>query len=152
MKHIPTGINFYAFCYNTTPGVYHEYTPFELVFGRKAEIPNEVLTKIDPWYNIDAYYQEVRYRMQISHQRARDFLVKVKQNRKIKYDVISQNLSLQKGDLVMLKNENRTKFDAWFKGPFTVVSTNGVNCTVKIENGKELTVHKNRVQKFNIAQ
>lgn len=145
-------INFYAFCYNTTPGVYHEYTPFELVFGRKAEIPNEVLTKIDPWYNIDAYYQEVRYRMQISHQRARDFLVKVKQNRKIKYDVISQNLSLQKGDLVMLKNENRTKFDAWFKGPFTVVSTNGVNCTVKSENGKELTVHKNRVQKFNIAQ
>ena len=145
-------VKFYAFCYNTTPGVYHDYTPFELVFGRKSELPDELTNKIDPWYNIDAYYQEVRHRLQISHKRARDFMIRVKQNRKIRYDVTSQNLNLQQGDLVMMSNENRTKFDPWFKGPFTVVSTDNVNCTVKSEKGKEFTVHKNRLQKFNIAQ
>lgn len=29
---------YFSFCYNTTPSTYHNYTPFELVYGRRAEI------------------------------------------------------------------------------------------------------------------
>lgn len=27
-------IKYYSFCYNTTPSSYHNYTPFELVYGK----------------------------------------------------------------------------------------------------------------------
>lgn len=50
---------YYTFCNKTNPSSYHNFTPFELVFARKVELP-EMLTglQIDPLYNIDAYEKE----------------------------------------------------------------------------------------------
>lgn len=142
-------IPYYSFCYNTTPSSYHNYTPFELIYARKAEIPEMLLgTKVDPVYNIDAFYQEVRYRLQVAHKRAKEYILKAKENRKRDYDKQAKQVQLQIADLVILNKENRSKFDAWYKGPFTVTSIDRVNCTIKDVNGKEVTVHKNRVQPF----
>ena len=58
-------------------------------------------------------------------------------------------MMLKPGDLVLVSNEARQKFDAWYKGPFQVVSSNGVNCVVKNEKGKLVEVHKNRVKIFH---
>nr|CAH7768840.1 unnamed protein product [Callosobruchus chinensis] len=141
-------VQFYSFCYNTTPGTYHDYTPFELVFGRQNDLPITLTNNtIDPIYNIDAYYQELRYRLQISHKRARDFLLNVKEKRKAEYDKRAKDLTFQPGDLVTVSNENRSKFDPWFKGPFPIVSCDDVNCNIRVGD-KNVTVHKNRVEHF----
>jgi transposase InsO family protein len=100
---------YYGFCYNTTPSSYHNYTPFELVFGRNVNIPGTLMgSSIDPLYNLDAYDQEVRYRLQVAHKRAKEQLEKTKRERKVEYDVGTDELILQHGDLVTLTNENRS--------------------------------------------
>lgn len=143
-------IPYYSFCYNTTPSIYHDYTPFELIYARKVEIPENLTgTTIDPVYNIDAYYQEVRYRLQIAHKRASDFILRAKDKRKHNYDRQARQIhNIKPNDLVLITSENRTKFDSWYKGPYTVVSLGGVNCIIKDKNGKQTTVHKNRVKPF----
>lgn len=144
-----TWSQYYAFCYNTTPSTYHNYTPFELVFGKKADLP-ELLTgsQVDPLYNIDAYDQEFRYRLQLAHKRAKEYLEKSKLDRKIHYDNKTTEIDLKQGDLVTLTNENRHKFDAWYNGPFPVVRIEGSNCIIQNSKGSLTTVHKNRVRKY----
>ena len=69
-------VTYFSFCYNTTPSIYHNYTPFELVFARKAALSTTMTgTQVDPIYNLDAYYQEVRYRLQVASTRAREFIL-----------------------------------------------------------------------------
>lgn len=144
------GVNIMHFCYNTTPSTYHNYTPFELVFGKKADLP-EILTgsHVDPLYNIDAYDQEFRYRLQLAHKRAKEYLEKSKLNRKIQFDHKASETDLNLGDLVTVTNESRHKFDSWYNGPFPVVRVEGPNCTIKDDKGRLTTIHKNRVRKYN---
>lgn len=135
---------YYCFCYNTTPSTYHNYTPFELVFGKKAEMP-EFEAHIDHIYNVDAYNLEVRYRLQVAHKRAKDYLEKAKNKRKLQYDAKATNQIIKPGDKILVTNENRSKFDNVYKGPYVVKSINDVNCTYENEKGKSMTIHKNRV-------
>lgn len=145
-------IKYYAFCYNTTPSSYHNFTPFELIFGKKTKLPEALLgSRVQPLYNLDAYDQELRYRLQLAHKQAGKYLEQAKLKRKQKYDEQAKELELKPGDFVSISNENRTKLDPWYRGPFTIVSTEGVNCTVLGKDGKKFSIHKNRVQPFNSA-
>lgn len=141
-------IPYYSFCYNTTPSVYHDYTPFELLFGRKAEIPSKLTASIEPVYDMDAYEREIAYRLQVTQQRVQNYLEKAKVKRKLEYDRdVNENI-IQPGDKVIITNENRSKFDPWYKGPYQVINCEGVNCTIKNEQGKSLKVHKNRLKLY----
>ena len=65
---------FYEFVYNTTEHTYTNYTPYELVFGRKAHLPQDIYkTKIEPVYYIDDYYFEMKYKLQNKRNRQRKF-------------------------------------------------------------------------------
>lgn len=141
---------YYAFCYNTTPSSYHNYTPFELIFGKKIDLDTIAGSQVDPLYNIDAYDQEVRYRLQLAHNRAKSYLVKAKTTRKVLYDARSSEMTLKVGDLVMVTNEDRTKFDPWYDGPFPVVGIEDTNCILQNDRGKHVKVHKNRLKKYII--
>lgn len=143
---------FFAFSYNTTPNIEHGYTPYELVFGRKATLPHDLQdnqSMINPVYNPDQYYQELRYKLQTSNSNARNKLIFQKEKRK---NVCNQNINkidLNIGDLVYLTNENRKKLDPFYIGPFTVTKIADPNCTVKHNNThKETIVHKNRTIKI----
>lgn len=142
-------MKYFAFCYNTTPSTYHNYTPFELVFGKRANL-SELFTesRIDPLYNIDAYDQEVRYRLQLAHKRTRAYLERAKRQRKEHFDITSREMILNPGDLVLVTNEDRHKLDSWFDGPFSVVSTEGANCIVSDGSSKQYKIHKNRLKKY----
>lgn len=141
---------YYSFCYNTTPSSYHNYTPFELVFGKKVLLPDTFEEmRVDPCYNIDAYDQELRFRLQVAHQRARNYILQQKTKRKIHYDKDATELQILVGNKVLVTNENRNKLDAWYKGPYVVTNIEGVNCTLKAENNKSITVHKNRLKLYN---
>jgi len=140
---------YFAFCYNTTPSTYHNYTPFELVFAKKADIP-EMLngSRVDPLYNIDAYDQEVRFRLQLAQKSAREYLEKAKRDRKVQADLRANKIDLAPGDLILVSNESRTKLDSWLTGPFSVIAVDGPNCTIRDNKGKHTTIHKNRVKKY----
>ena len=59
-------IKFSTFQHNTTPNSVFEnkYTPFELVFGKSATVPNETKTNLDPVNNVQNYSKEMKYRLQ----------------------------------------------------------------------------------------
>lgn len=143
-------LQYYAFVYNTTPHSDHGFTPYELVFGLKAKLPHETLTdKIDPVYNIDLYSQELRYKLQKSHQIANQKLVQQKNIRKESNDSSANPLLIQTGDIVFLKNENRRKLDSFYTGPYKVKSINNPNCEIiDMQSNQSNLVHKNRLSKF----
>lgn len=144
----PDWCQFFAFCYNTTPLSYHNYTPFELVFGHTVNLPNEITkSEISPIYNLDAYDKELKFKLQLAHRRAADYLRKAKQERKISFDRKAKQNTFKAGELVTLSNETRHKFEGHYTGPYQITRVDETNCT--ISNGqKEITVHKNRLRPY----
>ena len=141
---------FYEFVYNTTEHTDTNYTPYELVFGRKANLPQDIFkTKIEPVYNIEQYYFEMKYKLQKSNEIARENLIKAKNRRQQILNKDTVPLIIKIGDQVYLENENRKKLDPVYIGPFTVVSDQGPNCVIQNNTTKKTsTVHKNRLIKY----
>lgn len=139
----------YAFAYNTTPSYYHDYSPFELIFGKKPNsIENFLVEKVSPVYNVDDYSKIIKYQLEISLKRAKYFIEEEKSKRKNFYDKnISRPVNVKIGDRVYIKKENRNKFEKFYNGPFEVVEIykdNNIRIRVK---DKETIVHKNNIIK-----
>lgn len=144
-------VKFYEFTFNTTPHTEHGFSPYELVFGRKARLPYDSKTdnvQIDPLYNFEQYDKELKFRLQNTNTIARQNLI----SNKIKRQTISNNninpICLHIGESVYIKNENRKKLDPFYIGPYIIETVEDPNCTIRhpITNKKTL-VHKNRVIK-----
>lgn len=140
---------FWCFSYNTCVNTQTKYTPFELVFGRQCRLPDSISNcNVEPLYNPDDYCSELKYKLQVALRDARNNLIACKVKRKDKYDTLSNPVSYNKDDLILVKNECARKLDCVFDGPFKVVQDLGVN--VKIEkNGKIDIIHKDRTKKFS---
>lgn len=103
-------IKFYEFSYNTTQHTDIDYTPYELVFGRKANIPQSILeTRVEPLYNLDDYYSELKYKLQKTNEVARKYLIdqKIKRTNELNQNIRPVHVSI--GDIVYITNENRKK-------------------------------------------
>ena len=141
---------YYAFCYNTTPHSNFLYTPFELIFGRTAKLPNNISkpTEIEPIYNYDEYYSELKQKLQFSAMKTKQIMDRIKRKRIEKQEKTSKPIEIKVHDKVMLENENRTKFDKIYKGPYEVIKIDHPNVTlVDTETKQEKIVHKNRIIK-----
>lgn len=139
-------VQFYAFVYNTTPHTDTEYTPFELVYGKKANLPQN-LTKsiIQPVYNLEQYYSEMKFKLQKSHAIARTKLIEEKIDRTNKLNENTNPIHVTVNDLVYITNETRKKLDPFYNGPYKVIKVEQCNCTVEnLVSGKTTEVHKNR--------
>jgi len=81
-------LQYFVFCFNTTPSMAHNYCPYELVFGKTNSLPKEFICieNIEPIYNIDDYAKESKYRLEVAYKRARIMIEKNKENNKILYD------------------------------------------------------------------
>ena len=138
---------FFAFSYNTAPHTEHQYTPFELIFGTQPTFPTnfKTLAKPEPIYNHDAYYKELKYRLQLAAIKARELLEKNKAIRKTKQK-IKKPIDITINSEVWLKKENRRKLDPVYSGPFKVIDIKHPNVKIKdkITNETQL-VHKNRL-------
>lgn len=140
---------FYQFVYNTSCHTHTQFTPFELIFGRSPNIPQDIFkSKTKPVYNIEQYYYEMKFKLQKSNELARENLIKEKIKRQ---NLQNQNINPIKiglGDQVYLKNENRKKLDPCYVGPFTVIRIMDPNCIIRNNiTYKEVIVHKNRLIK-----
>ena len=140
-------LTYFTYCFNTTPSVVHGYCPYELVFGR---IPNNVEmfntdNDIAPLYNVDDYSKEVRFRLEIAYRRVRQMIDRAKFKQKEFYDEKSRGMKLEKGDLVLIRNEAGHKLESKYLGPFKVIDLR-LNGNVIIEDNKKKKqlVHRDR--------
>lgn len=141
---------YYSFCYNTTPHTDFPYSPFELVFGKLATIPNNIKNAnfIEPVYNFENYYSELKNKLQTSAARARIIIDKLKIKRNSKQLADSIPIEVKLGDNVMLEVPNRSKLDKVYKGPFTVIKIEHPNVTIENKtNQTKHIIHKNRIIK-----
>lgn len=138
-------IPYYTFAYNITPHTKTGYSPFELVYGRLATLPSEVVQS-NIFYNYDSYLAELKAKMQHAQSTARNLLNSAKIAQKQNYDKNVNTVDFQVGDSVYLKAEDRKKNESPYKGPYKIVETNGVNSLIEINNTNKL-VHNNRLKK-----
>lgn len=138
---------FWCFTYNNTVHSSTKYTPFELVFGKQSELPCRISSRVEPLYNPDDYCLDLKYRLQVAHRDAQENLIKTKQCRKTNYDKNVNSVTYKQGDFLLVKNENRSKLDCLYNGPFKVIREEEPNVIILV-NGKQETVHKNRTKPF----
>lgn len=140
---------YFEFCYNTTPNSVHTYTPFELVFGRIANLPVDTFDRIEPIYNTDNYVKELKYRLQVTNQKAREILMKYKQKMKELYDRNANEISLNIGDKIKIRDFSKHKLESMYRGPYIVKEIIDENVVAEaLDTQKKVTVHKNRVKKM----
>lgn len=141
---------FWCFAYNNTVHTSTSYAPFELVFGKKCNLPNRLSNNIvEPVYNIDSYAIELRYRMQLANKDAREKLILDKNKRKLVYDKNAKSNVYEKDSLVLIRSEIGTKMDRVFQGPYSVVEDCGLNIKI-LKNDKVELVHKNRIKPYHV--
>jgi hypothetical protein len=82
---------------------YKAFTPYELVFGRKPNIPSSLSRAPEPQYNYDHYVYDLKRMMQESYKIARDNLIRKKENNKKYNDRTAYPIDLRIGDRVLIK-------------------------------------------------
>ncbi|XP_036149094.1 uncharacterized protein LOC118647760 [Monomorium pharaonis] len=83
--------------YNTTPHTATGYTPFELIYGRQAELPTALTKQSKPTYNYDDYAQELRERLRAANRVARENIKEGKVKAKTQYDKRTKETKFEVG-------------------------------------------------------
>jgi hypothetical protein len=138
---------FACFTYNTTPHTVTKYTPYEVLFGRIANIPGKLQKVPQPLYNFDDIVLGIKQKMQNCQQIARERLIKFKelQGQRVK----SNNYEFKENELVLLRVEARQKLEPLWKGPFEIKGIKGSNAVVQeLGKRKQLEVHINRLKPY----
>lgn len=141
-------IQFFTFAYNTQPTTTHNLTPFELIYGRTANLIKDIGSKIDPIYNHESYSEELKYRLNVAFNKTRSLLLESKQ-KLINNQTKINPIDLKIGSKVKLQNITKNKFDHVYSGPYEV--TKILESNVEILDSKLKTkqiVHKNRLSLY----
>lgn len=139
---------FWCFAYNTSVHSETQFTPYELVFGKKCILPSNLNKVVEPIYNYESYPCELRYRIQLSQKEARDNLLKSKIIRKSNYDKYVNPVKYRINDLVLVKNETGNKLDSLYSGPYKVIKIVPPNIEI-LKNGKLDVIHMNRTKLYH---
>lgn len=138
----------FTFCYNISynASLNHDYTPFEIVFGKSCNLPNELSDKIEPIYNYENYVKILKNHLQKTNLRVKELIEKSKERNKKYYDRNINPINLKTGDQVMMKKEPYNKHQPIYDGPFEIIELDNENVKININN-KLTLVHKNRLIK-----
>jgi hypothetical protein len=137
---------FACFAYNTTPHSVTKYTPYEVLFGRLANLPGKLQQMPQPLYNFDDVL-DIKSKMQSCQHIARERLMKFKeeQTRKVK----SNEYEFKENDLALLKVETKHKLEPLWKGPFEIQKIQRPNAIIQgIGKRKKQEVHMNRLKPY----
>lgn len=146
----PNMIEYCIFTMNTSISAATRYTPFELLYGFKCEIPNSLRRSVEPVYNYDDYISELRYRLQKSHEFAREKQISNKEQSKRYYDRNFNQKMYEVGDEVYVLSEKQKgegrKLQPLYDGPYEVTRiVSDVNTEIQIGR-KKIIVHNNRLK------
>ena len=109
---------FACFAYNTTPHSITTYTPYEVLFGHKCNLPGALQKGLSPTYNYDDVVSMIKRRIQEASQISRSKLIKAKSEQS--KNEKTKGTCFQKNDLVWLSKEQRNKLDPLWEGPFEI--------------------------------
>lgn len=145
----PDFIPFAVFVINTTVNRASGFTPFSLLYGYKMTVPTNLKRKPDPVYTYEDYYTNLRYKLQLSHELAREHLIESKYDNKENYDQHSKPHSYNVGDKILLINNNpKTKMHNLYLGPFEILEIVS-DTNVKIKRGNiNSIVHHNIIKPY----
>lgn len=141
-------IRYFTYCYNTSfsSTFNHEFTPFELVFGRKSNEIQCLGQPMEPVYDFENYVKILKHTLQRAGERAREFIERIKVYNKKQYDRKTNPINLSLNDLILVKKEPYNKFKEIYSGPYRVKQISEQNIMIEINN-KPYEIHKNRVVK-----
>lgn len=141
-------LRYFNFCYNTTShsSFDDKFSPYQLVFNRNPNLPDDLTREVSPIYNFENYVNEARYRLQIAHNEAHKLLIKSKERNKQLYDKNSRNVNLSIGDKVYIESLPYNKHKNVNQGPFNIVEINEPNVTVIDKFKVTKTIHKNQIR------
>lgn len=143
-----------VYTYNTTPHTSTKFSPYELLYGFRPNLPGNLKTKPQAVYNYDNFLFELRYRLQKSHTIARENQIQNKIKSKQHYDKTTFTPKFRVGDLVLMENcslrGQGRKLQPLYIGPFNIVSTpTELNSEIQIKNNKTKMVHNNLLKPFH---
>jgi ribosomal protein L21E len=146
-------VPFITFAYNTAVNAATKMTPFELVQGRSARLPIDIVlgTRPSEQRAPSEYYNELLIRMQEGFRAARDADDQAKRTRERRGALASGKTAVfQQGDKVLLDNKLPvSKFDKKFEGPYVVADVHDKNyVTLVKEDGEKVKVHAERLKPF----
>jgi len=139
------------FCIQYNPHTMTKYIPYEILFGRKANVPGQLQQRPTAVYNYDDIVHVVKKRLQECDELARANLVQTKQNR-IAQQASKVNMhKVYAGDKVLLRNENASKLDPLWKGPYVIVEVDSdrPNVIIELNKKKRIKVHVNRLKRYH---
>jgi hypothetical protein len=140
------------YVYNTTVHSATGYTPFELVYGYRSQLPSVFHKEPSTQYNYDDYLIELKSRLQTAHDVAKQKLIDAKQKSKEYFDTKINEIKLSVGDKVLLYDETgrrgrSKKLSNQWIGPYAIIGIDKVNAIIK--KGKRVQkVHVNRLKPF----
>lgn len=144
-------VPFACFTYNTSPHSITKFTPYELMFGRRANIPGQLQQEPQPLYNYESLVQSIKQKFQVTWKKAKENLhsAKVKQCEMINANRKTKQYEI--GDLVLVVKEQRRKLDPLWTGPYEIKEMKDTNVTlVKIGSmgRKRYETHVNRTKPY----
>ena len=147
-------LSYATFVFNTTPHTSTGFTPHELLFGRKPNIPGMLQKDApDKQYNYDSYVKELQSRLQSSYQVARSNL-EIQKERSKEYHYRNVNTPLFTiGDKALLHDQKvrrgrSAKLCSPYIGPYEIIDIDDVNVTLKLPRNRTLKVHANRLKPY----
>ena len=138
------------FSYNTSIHEGHGYTPFELIYGKKARLPTEIDLNI-PIKTHGDYLGDLIKQINDIQANAAERLKTAKEKSKLLYDLKLQNRTFNVGDMVyLLKEPVLGKFSDQWIGPREITKIiNHLDCKLKIEGNKKKIVNLNKLKHAN---
>lgn len=139
-----------VFNYNTHVHEATKYSPYELVYGRRANLPsngrNRVLTHTD-------ILNELSNRIKDLQRNARNNLEEAKRRTKERYDRTCRPYDFKKGDYVWVTNEDRNRTSGLsvpFEGPYLILDVPSETNILIRKYRKSVLIHKNRCKFANL--
>lgn len=140
---------YFVFSHNTINHTSTKYSPFELMYGRAANMPGVLTKRIDPIYNYDDYVTSLKYLIQQSAVDARENMIQAKEQNKKAYDKHAEERIFNEGDKVLLKNTSTDKGEELYVGPYEIIKrTTDATYKIKVKN-KLRTVNIQRLRPFH---
>lgn len=142
------------FTYNTHIHKSTGFTPYELIFGHKAYVPNSLTSPPQFRYSYDDYYSNLQLKFNKSYEIARQNLLKSKEKSKAYYDRNIRHAEYKVNDLAYVINNSHKpglskKLSPNFKGPYKIVAVNDNNTvSLQIKANKIVNYHTNLLKPF----
>lgn len=144
-------VRFATFSYNTSVHEATKYTPHELIFGKKAQIPSSFdYSNNENTY--ETFLVDLTARLAETRKTAAHNLLHAKIKSKKYYDRDTNTQTFTPGQLVYLLVENKKKLGDNYTGPYIVKEVpNETNVIIYKTPGRTQRVHSNRLKHAYVA-